>query len=88
MAMKNDGGWCWGDVHHVVGRKGGGRMLAAYDLVVVSPPTHGHVLVGDVANGRVRVAYQPAPGFVGTDSFVTHFRVADTQLTWLVTVSK
>jgi hypothetical protein len=85
MTMKNDGGWCWGDIHHAL--KGG--IMATVDyLVVASPPTHGQLLVGDVANGRVRVAYKPEPGFVGTDTFITRFRVAETQLTWLMTVSK
>ena len=63
LSLSNDGGWCWLTVSYHTGS----------DTVVPSgqlgtPPSHGSVQIGP-ADGLLRVAYQPAPGFVGHDFF-------------------
>lgn len=86
MTVKSDGGWCWGDIHHILGH--GAGWVTSHDLVVVSPPQHGQLLVGDVKAPDIRVAYRPVAGFAGSDSFVTRLKVVETQITWSVTVTK
>jgi hypothetical protein len=85
MTVKNDGGWCWNNLPHNYNRS---TWIAAHDTVVITPPQHGRVVVGDVDNHRVRVAYQPAPGFTGTDTFTTGFNIVDTRVVWEVTVTQ
>jgi hypothetical protein len=87
LDLNNDGNWCWKTVYY----KGGTRIyMSAYYVSVTAgnPPKHGRVLIGDAPDSKVRVAYQPAPGFVGTDSFTIHFGVADSDVTFAVTVSQ
>jgi hypothetical protein len=63
MSMANDGGWCSLQFAQQF------RYLPMVPSVSVSePPAHGTVRAEDMKD-RVAVAYQPAPGFVGTDHF-------------------
>ncbi len=84
MAVENDGGWCWADTSE----RSYWRTLSASSATVTNPPKHGHVLVGDTANQQVRVAYQPNPGFAGTDSFIVHYQANEHEQTYLVTVAR
>jgi hypothetical protein len=85
MTVKNDGGWCWSDGYSSPST---GRYLSARDLVVTDPPKHGHAVVGDMPNHYLRIAYQPAPGFSGQDSFTVHYNVTEAEKTIQITVSK
>lgn len=85
MTLKNDGGWCWSDGY---ASQGSNLYLSAGDVVVRDPPKHGRVTVGDLANHRIRTAYQPENGFAGQDSFTLHYRVIDTDRTYQVTVTR
>jgi hypothetical protein len=81
MRTSNDG-WCWRDTwaeqNHL--------YLTARDVTLVRPPHHGRVVVGDIGQRQVRVAYRPDPGFVGTDDFQVHYGVLDTVATYSVRV--
>ncbi len=63
IAMTNDGGWCW--LQFVQAFK---YLAIAPAISVVAPPAHGEVRA-ERLDGRLSVAYRPAPGFVGTDHF-------------------
>jgi len=84
MAIANDGGWCWSDTYE----KSYWRILSADSVTVVSPPKHGRVVVSDIANHEVRVAYRPIPGFTGTDNFIVHYQANAHDQSYLVTVSR
>jgi hypothetical protein len=86
MELNNDGGWCWTNAYYQSGR----TLMTAYYVSVLkdNPPKHGHILIGDVPNGRVRIAYQPDAGFIGTDSFTIHFGVVGANVTFSVTTSQ
>ena len=84
ISVKNDGGWCWADTDESTYW----RTYSANYVAVLRPPEHGHVLLGDVANHKVRVAYQPNPGFFGTDRFIVHSHANEQDLTYLVAVSR
>jgi len=84
MTVANDGGWCWTDTYE----RSYWRTLAAHYVAVTIPPKHGHVLIRDIANQEVRIAYQPEPGFAGQDSFTVHYDTDDSKKTFLVAVSK
>jgi hypothetical protein len=84
MAVANDGGWCWADTYE----RTNWRTLSAHSIAVTNPPNHGHVLVGDVDNQEVRIAYQPEPGFAGQDSFTIHYNTDDSGRMFVITVSK
>ncbi len=71
MIVGGDGGWCqikfdfaWGDL-----------PLQA-PLRVTHPPEHGEVMVGSVGLS-LRIAYKPAQGFAGADSFTVHLAAPD-----------
>jgi hypothetical protein len=68
--MHNDGGWCWITAAYTV--MGGVPSLPDRNLAIA--PEHGVVKldVFDKVAKRVRYAYRPEQGFVGTD----HFTVA------------
>jgi hypothetical protein len=82
MVVKNDGGWCWADSNE----RSYWHIFSANSVAIAKPPKHGHVLVGDLANQNVRVAYRPEVGFAGQDSFTVHSQVNDRDLTYSVTV--
>jgi hypothetical protein len=83
LTVENDGGWCWADTHE----RSYWRTLSANNVAVTNPPKHGHVLVGDIDNQEIRIAYRPDPGFTGTDSFMVHYQVNERDLMYSVTVS-
>ena len=63
LAMSNDGGWCWFAFTEMF------RQAASVPAVsVTAPPSHGQAVI-EISHGRIGVAYQPAPGFVGSDRF-------------------
>jgi hypothetical protein len=86
MTFKNDGGWCWTNGITTAAN----HTINAYYITVSkdNPPKHGHILIGDLPNSAVRIAYQPEPGFVGADAFTIHFGVIDGDVTFAVTVSQ
>jgi hypothetical protein len=63
IIMENDGGWCAirYDAYY-------GTVPITPEMRVIEPPQHGKVVVGSLAQ-ELRIAYQPAPGFAGTDVF-------------------
>jgi len=63
IAMTNDGGWC--SLQFVQAFK---QLAIAPEISVVDPAAHGEVRA-ERMDGRLSVAYRPAPGFVGTDHF-------------------
>lgn len=63
IAMSNDGGWCWAMMS---GRSNNSPYVPPVSLT--TPPTHGRVRI-DRVGVRVRIAYQPEAGFLGSDSF-------------------
>jgi hypothetical protein len=63
MTMSNDGGWCW--------LQFGQSFRAALihpEASVAEPPRHGDLDLTRMSD-RISMAYRPAPGFIGTDSF-------------------
>ncbi len=66
LTVDNDGAWCQIMFQHWWG----GQPLQA-PLSVITPPAHGEAVVGSVGVS-LRIAYRPAPGFSGRDSFVVH----------------
>ncbi len=63
IQMRNDGGWC--SIRHQFNFNG---ALSTPEMTMLDPPAHGQVVLG-ATEGRLRLAYQPAPGFSGTDQF-------------------
>jgi hypothetical protein len=63
IAMSNDGGWC--SLQFVQAFK---QLEFTPAISVVAPAAHGEVRA-ERLDGRLSVAYRPAPGFVGTDHF-------------------
>jgi len=63
ISLSNDGGWCWLTVSY---HRDSDTVVPSGQLG--TPPNHGSVQIGP-ADGVLRVAYQPAPGFAGRDFF-------------------
>ena len=84
MIVENDGGWCWADTYE----RGSWRRLSASSVAVTNASKHGHVLVRDIANQEVRIAYQADAGFAGRDSFTVHYNTDNSERTFSVTVLK
>ena len=63
ISLSNDGGWCWLTVSY---HRDSDTVVPSGQLG--TPPNHGSVQIGP-ADGVLRVAYQPAPGFAGHDFF-------------------
>ena len=84
MSVENDGGWCWTDTYE----RSNWHTLSANSVAVTNASRHGHVLVRDIENQEVRVAYQPEPGFAGRDSFSIHYGTDGSEKTFLITVFK
>jgi hypothetical protein len=78
--MGNDGGWCWG----LAGGVGG--VSYAPSFVINSAPAHGAIAMEPVSSTETRIAYQPAPGFVGTDGFILIDPLATLQINATITV--
>jgi hypothetical protein len=85
MTVKNDGGSCWSDGY---AQSGPSLFLTARDISVTEQPKHGQVTIGDVENHRIRVAYKPAAGYAGPDTFTIHYGVINTDKSLQVVVSK
>ena len=83
IRMKNDGGWCWSLFWAQVGMS---KFLQANEYIITNPPRHGNVVLTDVENKHVQIAYHPEPGFFGTDSFVIHLKYIDVDSNYTVTV--
>jgi hypothetical protein len=84
MTVENDGGWCWTDTYD----RSNWHTLSANSVAVTNASRHGHVLVRDIENQEVRVAYQPEPGFAGQDSFTIHYDTDGSEKIFLITVFK
>jgi hypothetical protein len=84
MSVQNDGGWCWIDTYE----RSNWRTLSAISVAVTKPPRHGRGQVRDVDNQEIRIAYQPAPGFGGQDSFSIRYESEDSNKGFVVAVSK
>jgi hypothetical protein len=83
MSVRNDGGWCWVDTYE----RSNWRTLSAISVAVTNPPRHGRVLVRDIDNQEIRIAYQPEPGFGGQDSFSIRYESDDSDKGFVVAVS-
>jgi hypothetical protein len=84
MTVENDGGWCWADTYE----RRDWHTLSANSVAVTNASRHGRVVVRDIENQEVRVAYQPEPGFAGRDNFTIHYDTDGSEKTFLITVSK
>lgn len=80
--LSNDGGWCWHGTHARFGQ------AYAPTFRVTSPPAHGELAMGEVNPPRTRVAYRPAPGFVGKDTFTLTESIKGWQIIATVTVTQ
>jgi hypothetical protein len=80
MRMSGSGGWCWVDIWATMNSL---KIVATYS--VTRAPMHGEVLMGEV-NQKMRIAYRPAAGFVGDDSFVIVNRMTNSERPIAVTV--
>lgn len=80
IRVSSGGGWCWVDISATMGTI---RIVATYSLT--HAPAHGEVLMGEV-NQKMRIAYRPAAGFVGDDSFVIVNRMTNSERPIAVTV--
>jgi hypothetical protein len=80
IRVSSGGGWCWVDISATMGTI---RIVATYSLT--HAPAHGEVLMGEV-NQKMRIAYRPASGFVGDDSFVIVNRMTNSERPFAVTV--
>jgi hypothetical protein len=80
MRTSNSGGWCWFDVWATFGSL---KYVGSYE--VTQAPAHGEILMGE-ANQKARIAYKPASGFVGEDSFVIVNKMTHSQRPVTVTV--
>jgi hypothetical protein len=68
--MTNDG-WCW-----ITIRFRANKEPYIPPVSVTSPPAHGTVQI-DTVDQRVRIAYRPAAGFVGSDDFEVRATLPD-----------
>ena len=74
IAMANEGGWCVISFTHSF--RGRPQEILA-PLRVLQPPAHGEVVVG-ATGGAMRIAYRPAPGYVGPDRFTVRMAAPET----------
>jgi hypothetical protein len=63
IQMANDGGWCWIQTQAIWE-----RQLYTAEIHLTEPPANGTAVVGSV-DGQMRIAYRPAPNYVGPDAF-------------------
>jgi hypothetical protein len=80
MRTSSSGGWCWFDVSATFGSL---KYVGSYE--VTQAPAHGEILMGE-ANQKARIAYKPATGFVGEDSFVIVNKMTHSERPVAVTV--
>jgi hypothetical protein len=79
MKVANDGGWCGVTVAQRSGRPFDSGLLSAR-------PSRGKVAVNRVGD-VTRIAYTPAPGFTGTDSFAVRLIPGESVVRVAVTVT-
>jgi type II secretion system GspH-like protein len=79
--MANDGGWCWLTLWATLG-----DLRYAPEFNVTQAPQHGQLLMGAVQN-NARVAYMPATGFTGGDTFTLVDKTTGTERTVTVSVA-
>jgi hypothetical protein len=84
MTLGNDGGWCWDDTFGTQY----GKVVPAYYARVTTAPQHGKVVIGEVSDRKIRIAYQPDAGFVGTDLLVVHVGEVEVDMEYRITVSR
>jgi hypothetical protein len=84
MTIQNDGGWCWLDTYE----RTNWHTLSAVSVAVTNPPRHGRVVVRDIANQEIRIAYQPEPGFGGQDGFSIRYESDGSDKGFVVAVLK
>jgi hypothetical protein len=66
IRMDNDGGWC------TLSNRFTWEYIPMTPLMTMAqPPQHGDVVLG-ATGGSLRIAYRPAPGYAGPDSFQVH----------------
>lgn len=84
MDVGNDGGWCgwYARLSDVDG--GPTNYLSA---AIAQPPTHGTLRVRRDAD-RVHIEYQPAAGYVGSDTFAVRLNPGNSLHTTNVTVTQ
>lgn len=70
IRMNNDGNWC--QISHVFVFR---QVEEVGTMTLAKTPAHGEVRTGAVGK-QLRIAYRPAPGFIGTDDFVVHLAVS------------
>ena len=71
IQMANDGGWCWAQIRFTWQ---GGAITPS--LKLLQPQQHCQLMFGSVEQ-RVRLAYHPNPGFVGSDTFTVSAPLPD-----------
>jgi hypothetical protein len=82
IKMSNDGEWCWLTLWGTAK----GTALYVPTFRVTQLPAHGEMLMGEV-NNRARIAYRPAPGFVGVDAFTIVDRMSNIERAVTINVS-
>jgi len=63
IVMSNDGGWCAIRHEFVYNDR-----VRTFPMSVMQSPAHGRVVLGAIG-GKLWLAYQPVPGFIGPDFF-------------------
>jgi hypothetical protein len=82
IRMRSDGGWCWIDI---LATTEGLRYTPKYR--VAQAPAHGELVMGEV-DKKARIAYRPAPGFAGVDTYTLMNTMTNSERVVTVTVSK
>jgi hypothetical protein len=83
IKMDNDGGWCWRGVQSRFG-----SQTYAPTFRITSPPAHGNLQIGEVTEDRTRIAYKPAPGFIGADTFTLTESTRGWQIIATITIAQ
>ena len=81
--MSNDGGWCWRGSPAQLG-----STLYAPTFRITSSPAHGELRMGEATKNLTRIAYKPAPGFIGVDTFTLTESVTAWQIIATITVTQ
>jgi hypothetical protein len=82
IRMSNDGRWCWIDLWATIG-----SLQYVPKFRVAQAPAHGELVMGEVGK-KGRIAYRPALGFAGVDTYTLTDTVTNTERVVTVTVSK
>jgi hypothetical protein len=82
VRMSGDGGWCW---INLWATQGSLQYIPKYRIA--QAPAHGELVMGEV-DKNARIAYRPAPGFVGVDTYTLMNTMNNSERVVTVTVSK